>query len=101
MLADDLAYIWDWFVELHNTRQSGFSANPINFQEIESFCRMSGALIPYWELSVIRKIDSVVLSVINKTGAHVRSEATEADVADAKHRIRASAKTRRVVKRER
>ncbi|WP_435532479.1 phage tail assembly chaperone [Pseudorhizobium tarimense] len=93
-------HIWGWFIELHNTRQSGFSANPITYSEIESFCRLSGAIISPWELSVIRSIDAEVLSVINKTGGHKREAATEADVAESKQRIRAAAKNRRVVKRE-
>jgi hypothetical protein len=61
---------------------------------------MTGAIIPPWELSVIRRIDTVVTSILNKTGEQ-RREATEADVADQKQTIRAAAKDRRVVKRER
>ncbi|WP_437411788.1 phage tail assembly chaperone [Sinorhizobium meliloti] len=96
-------HIWDWFVELHNSRQSGFSANPISFGEIEAFCRLTGALIDPWELSVIRRMDQVVLSIINKTGKPdaAQRQPTESDVAEAKLRIRGAAKDRRVVKRKR
>ncbi|UXN64407.1 hypothetical protein N8E89_00510 [Phyllobacterium sp. A18/5-2] len=95
-------YIWDWFVKLHNTRQMGFSANPISFLEIEAFCRMTGAIIDPWELSVIRRIDQAVLAVINKTGMSepAETQATPADVAEAKLRIRGAATNRRVVKRD-
>jgi hypothetical protein len=90
-------------VELHNSRQSGFSANPISFGEIEAFCRLTGALIDPWELSVIRRMDQVVLSIINKTGKPdvAQRQPTGSDVAEAKLRIRGAAKDRRVVKRKR
>lgn len=52
---------------------------------------------------MIRRMDQVVLSFINKTGkpdvAH--RHPTESDVAEAKLRIRGAAKDRRVVKRKR
>ena len=91
-------HIWEWFVELNNGRQSGFSANPISFQEIESFCRMTGAIISPWELSVIRRMDQAVLAVINKTGRKPANQTTDADVASTKQSIRGAMKYRRVVK---
>lgn len=100
-MAEDLEYIWGWFVELHNTRQSGFSANPISYQEIESFCRLTGALIPPWELSVIRRIDREVLGIFNKTGGHKQPAADAADVEEQKMAIRSAGKARRVVARNR
>ncbi|WP_420136098.1 phage tail assembly chaperone [Sinorhizobium meliloti] len=95
--------MWDWFVELHNSRQSGFLANPISFGEIEAFCRLTGALIDPWELSVIRRMDQVVLSIINRNGKPdpAQRQPTGSDVAEAKLRIRGAAKGRRVVKRKR
>lgn len=62
---------------------------------------MTGAMIDPWELSVIRRMDNAVLAVINKTGKHEPSEsqATPADVAEAKLRIRGAAANRRVVER--
>ncbi|MCO4316346.1 hypothetical protein M8997_004055 [Phyllobacterium sp. 21LDTY02-6] len=94
-------YIWDWFVQLHNLRSIGFSANPISFLELEAFCRITGALITPWELSVLRRIDQAVLGVINKTDRQAPSEsqATTADVAEAKLRIRGAVANRRVVQR--
>jgi hypothetical protein len=61
---------------------------------------MTGAVMTSWEIATLRKMDVAALSVINKTGGHKREEATDADVADAKLRIRGAAvKGRRVVKR--
>lgn len=62
---------------------------------------MTGALIDPWELSVLRRMDHAVLSVINKTGKTkpIESQATASDVAEAKLRIRGAAKNRRVVER--
>lgn len=47
---------------------------------------------------MIRRMDAVVVSILNKTGSR---DATEADVAEQKAAIRAAARERRVVKRER
>lgn len=94
-------HIWEWFVELHNARQSGFAANPISFHEIESFCRMTGAIISPWELSVLRRIDQAVLAIVNKTGRKPEKEATESDAAATKQNIRGVMKNRRVVKTKR
>ncbi|MHC1549393.1 hypothetical protein [Phyllobacterium sp. K27] len=54
-----------------------------------------------WELSVVRRMDQAVLAIINKTGKAevVPSQATPADVQEAKLRIRGAAKDRRVVER--
>jgi hypothetical protein len=62
---------------------------------------MTGALIDPWELSVIRRMDQAVLGIINKTGRHEpgESQATPADVQEAKLRIRGAAANRRVVER--
>lgn len=55
-----------------------------------------------WEVMTLRKMDVAALLVINKTGGHKRDEASEADVAEAKLRIRGAAvKGRRIVKRDR
>nr|WP_223566941.1 hypothetical protein [Agrobacterium tumefaciens] len=91
-------HIWEWFVELHNSRQSGFAANPIAYQEIESFCRMTGAIISPWELSVIRRMDQAVLAVFNKSGRKPEKEPTDSDAAATKQSIRGAMKHRRVVK---
>jgi hypothetical protein len=91
-------HIWEWFTDLHNARQAGFAANPISFQEIESFCRLTGAIISPWELSVLRRIDQAVLAVINKTGRRHEKEPTESDAAATKQSIRSVMKNRRVVK---
>lgn len=50
---------------------------------------------------MIRRMDQVALSIINKTGKPDTShrQTTESDVAEAKLRIRGAARNRRVVKR--
>jgi hypothetical protein len=60
---------------------------------------LSGAVIPPWELSVIRKIDGAVLAIFNKTGSQKRQASDEADVEEQKSAIRAAGRTRRVVQR--
>ncbi len=57
-------------------------------------------MISPWELSVIRRMDSAVLGIINKTG-RPKTEATESDAAATKQSIRSVMKNRRVVKTKR
>jgi hypothetical protein len=86
---------------LHNTRQAGFSANPITHLEIEAFCRLTGALIDPWELSVLQRMDQAVMAILNKTEKPrpADRQATPSDVAEAKLRIRGVVANRRVVNR--
>ncbi len=86
---------------LHNTRSKGFVPNPISFLDIEAFCRLTGAIISPWELSVILRMDQAVLAVMSKSGGQVAGDApaSEADVQEAKLRIRGAATERRAVKR--
>lgn len=58
-----LDYLWEWFLELNATRQSGMSANPISWSEIEAFSQGLGLTIKPWERRLLRQLDIAVLAV--------------------------------------
>lgn len=61
------AYLWVWFCELSGARTSnGYGANPITFPDIAAWSQVMGLRPTPWEVSVIRRMDIAVLSVLNK-----------------------------------
>ncbi|RCS21354.1 hypothetical protein DUT91_24705 [Phyllobacterium salinisoli] len=74
------------------------AANSISYLEIDAYCRLTGAVITPWELSLIRRLD---LAALNARGKEARAdiEATPADVQEAKLHIRGAAVNRRIAKR--
>jgi len=62
-LPESLLYVWDWFIRLNNTRQSGMAMSPITYQEILAFCTLYEIKMCEWELDLIKLLDRVALSV--------------------------------------
>lgn len=56
-LPEAMYYLWDWFIKLHNQRQSGMGENPISWTEIDSFCRLMRVRLDPWEVEVILQLD--------------------------------------------
>lgn len=56
-----LMYLWHDFLALSSTRQAGMGINPISYQEIEAFARLTNTKYSRLELSVIRKLDQLLL----------------------------------------
>lgn len=57
-----LQYVWEWFIKLNNTRQSGMAASPITYQEILAFCTLYEIKMCEWELDLIKLLDMVALN---------------------------------------
>jgi len=49
--------VWQWFSELHRTRDVGMAAGPINHREIEAWARNTRRSPKPWEVAVILAID--------------------------------------------
>ena len=63
-LSPEICYIWLWFIELHNTRQSGgFSASPISYTEIKAWSELTGWVLESWEVTAIKVIDQEFIAV--------------------------------------
>lgn len=62
-----LEYIWNWFIELSNSRPTGFSGlEPLSYPVIESWMRVTGNAPSAFDVSLIRKVDDLYRSMKKK-----------------------------------
>jgi hypothetical protein len=61
-----VTYLWEYFLDLNNTRQSGMGVSAINYTEIKSWCDLTGNTLSAFEVRVIKMLDSVFLAHYNK-----------------------------------
>jgi hypothetical protein len=60
-MPDVLAYLWGYFVDLHNGRQYGMAPCPISIESIYCWRNLNKILLSPWEVKAIREIDSAWL----------------------------------------
>jgi len=60
--------LWRIFGDLSNRRQSGMAPSPVQYSEIEAYCRMTGLELDAWELSVICRLDNAALRAFTRNG---------------------------------
>ena len=58
--------IWGWFLELNNTRTSGFGPSPITFTEMKSYFSLYDIDITVTEVELIKMLDSIAMSTSKK-----------------------------------
>jgi hypothetical protein len=64
----ELEYIMGWFWDIRNAvGGNGFGTNPISFSEIMSWCKLNDIQLTPWEVSVIRKLDTEYVNIVNKS----------------------------------
>ena len=64
---DALAYIWSAFSRLRNRKGgTGFGPSPIEWPDIDAFCRHSRMTLAPWEVEVIEALDGAYLRVGTK-----------------------------------
>jgi hypothetical protein len=60
-------YLFQAFQDLSAARGSnGFGINPISYSEIEAYKELTGARLTYWDVRMIRRIDSIFLAASYK-----------------------------------
>lgn len=60
-----LRHVWEWFLELSATRQTGMGFSPISYTEIRNWADLTGrAPLPY-EVRLIRRIDIALRDSLN------------------------------------
>lgn len=59
-------YLWEWFLDLHTTRTSGFSTNPITYQELKAWTDLTHSYPSPWEITVLRRMDMRYLETVNE-----------------------------------
>jgi len=62
-LPDSLSHVWYWFLDLHNTRSSGFGASPITYCEIQAYFSLLELQVEPWEVDLIKRFDRIALEV--------------------------------------
>lgn len=61
-LPPELRPVWWTFLALHRARSAGgFGVNPIQFTEIEAWCRLNRVALEPWEVDVIGMLDDAYL----------------------------------------
>lgn len=60
---DVASHVWSYFLSIHQGRSYGISGpNPVSYQDIEAWSRLTGWTLTPWELSAVKKLDAVFLS---------------------------------------
>lgn len=57
----ELLYLWDWFLQLNNKRQSGMSINSISWSDTDAFFRLIDIQPTQEELNILSKLDNIAL----------------------------------------
>jgi len=66
LIPVDVQYLWDWFMDLNNARQSGFGISPISYMELQAWAHMTGVQPTIWEVQVLKRIDLHLVGMINE-----------------------------------
>ena len=63
-LPSGARHIWSAFVELSSARQSGFSVQPISYQEIAAYQLVTKNRLSGWDVDQIRVLDDAYLAAV-------------------------------------
>ena len=66
-LPDEVAYLWDWFIELHSARaSSGFGIQPISYLEIKAWSQLNQIHLTPWELHALKRLDGACIKTLSE-----------------------------------
>lgn len=54
-----IEHVWEWFHELHRTRDAGFAPERFKNREIEAWTRLRKIDLKLWELSLLDSLDAI------------------------------------------
>lgn len=57
-----MSQIWEHYINLSNTRQSGMGMNPITYLEIQSYEVLMQVKLSVFEVKAIKKLDLIALT---------------------------------------
>lgn len=60
-LPEAALYVWRWFIDLNNSRQSGMGVNPISYQEMNSYFSLHNLVPESWEIDAVKMLDGIAL----------------------------------------
>lgn len=61
-----MSAIWEHYINLANSRQSGMGMNPISYLEIEAYEKLMQVKLSIFEVKAIKKLDIIALTESNK-----------------------------------
>lgn len=74
-----VGYVWRTYSRLRRRTKHGFNGpQPIDFQEIDAFVRVSRFPLRPWEVQIIEDIDDAFLQPAYRKAADVRNRSTSA-----------------------
>lgn len=59
---DLAAHVWGWFQELSTGRTGGFGPNPLTWECIDAWARLTGTRLAPWEVRAIKALDLAYLT---------------------------------------
>jgi len=73
-LPDSLAHCWYWFLDLNNTRPSGFGVSAITYLEIQAYFTLLQIPVQPWEVEIIKLFDQIAMGVSAKQQAEAEKQ---------------------------
>jgi len=64
---ESMQYLWEYFLELHNTRGGGMGISSISYTEMQAWCSLLSIHITPTEVEIIKMIDACFLEHYHKT----------------------------------
>lgn len=61
--------LWDAFLSLASSRQTGFAPQALTYVDVEAWCRLNRVTLTPWELDTLMALDAAALSVAAKKKA--------------------------------
>jgi hypothetical protein len=66
---DELFYLWQTYLRLRRRAPAGFAGpQPVGWQDIDAFTRLSGVRLAPWEIGVVEALDEIYLRPASKPG---------------------------------
>lgn len=58
-------YLWDIFIELTHTRDSGMGVSGIKYSEVVAYCSIINCKLTEWEVSLVMDLDRIYIRTYN------------------------------------
>jgi len=65
-LPPEFTKVWEDFINLSSSRQSGFGISPLSYTEIKNYGDLMGIEFEPWEVNMIKLFDRVTVAEVNK-----------------------------------
>ncbi len=67
IFPDAASHLWSVFLQLHKGRTYGMNGpNPICYDLIVDWCKLSGIKLQYWEVEIMQSLDVIWMETTSK-----------------------------------